>query len=162
MVSRGFKQSLIDPCLFIRSNCIVIVYVDDCLLFAKTDSILDSLISSIQSEFNLTTQGDIDVFLRVDIKCNADGYLELFQPGLINKVISFCGFENESNQHKTPFTNILHADPDGPDREHTWNYHVIIGMLTCLSTSIHPDIAFAVHQCACFSVAPKRSHEIAV
>jgi hypothetical protein len=35
-------------------------------------------------------------------------------------------------------------------------------MLTYLSVSSRPDIAFAVHQCARFSVDPKRIHEIAV
>jgi hypothetical protein len=28
LINRGFKQSAIDPCLFIRSNCIIIVYVE--------------------------------------------------------------------------------------------------------------------------------------
>jgi hypothetical protein len=35
-------------------------------------------------------------------------------------------------------------------------------MLTYLSTSMRPDIAFLVHQCARFSVAPKCCHELAV
>jgi hypothetical protein len=38
----------------------------------------------------------------------------------------------------------------------------MIGMLTYLSTSTRPDIAFAVHQCARFCTSPKRSHELAV
>jgi hypothetical protein len=59
-------------------------------------------------------------------------------------------------------SDILQADQDGPPREHNWNYRAIIGMLTYLSTSTRPDIAFAVHQCARFSVAPRRSHEIAI
>lgn len=162
LLARGFKQSSIDPCLFIRSNCIIVFYVDDCLLFAKEDSILDSLISSLQSEFNLTTEGDVGAFLGVDIKRTSDGHIELVQPGLINKIITLCSLEDESNQHKTPSTDILHADPTGPEQEHAWSYRTLIGMLTYLSTSTRPDIAFAVHQCAHFSVAPKRIHEIAV
>jgi hypothetical protein len=31
-----------------------------------------------------------------------------------------------------------------------------------LTSNSHPDIAFAVHQCACFSHCPKASHEVAV
>jgi len=50
----------------------------------------------------------------------------------------------------------------GPDREHSWNFHSVIGMLTYVSTSTHPDIAFAVHQCAHFCTKPKRCHELAV
>jgi hypothetical protein len=162
LLARGFTQSSIDPCLFIRSNCILVVYVDDCLLFAKSDEVLDSVVASLQSEFNLTSEGDVGAFLGVDIQRNIDGYLELVQPGLINKIISFCGLEDESNQHKTPSTDILHDDSNGAVREHTWNYRSMIGMLTFLSTSTCPDIAFAVHQCARFCVSPKRSHELAV
>jgi hypothetical protein len=31
LLARGFRQSSNDPCLFIRSDCILLVYVDDCL-----------------------------------------------------------------------------------------------------------------------------------
>jgi hypothetical protein len=40
-----------------------------------------------------------------------------------------------------------------------------MGMLTYLSTTTHPDIAFAVHQYACFSinhVNPHRVYEISI
>jgi len=46
LLARGFTQSSIDPCLFIRANCITVVYVDNCLFFAKSDDVLDSLIAS--------------------------------------------------------------------------------------------------------------------
>jgi hypothetical protein len=154
LLTRGFSQSSIDPCLFIRANCIIVVYVDDCLLFANMDEILDSVVSSLQSEFNFTSEGDVGAFLGVDIQRNNGGYLELVQPGLIAKIISLCGLEDKSNQHKTPSTTILHSDPADSPREHTWNYRSIIGMLTYLSTSTHPDIVFAVHQCARFSTSP--------
>jgi hypothetical protein len=162
LLDRGFSQSTIDPCLFIRNNCLVIVYVDDCLLFAPTDNILQQLIDSLQQEFNLTSEGDVGAFLGIDITRNADNFLELTQPGLIQKIISTCGLESESNEHQTPAATILHSDPSGPPREHSWNYRAVIGILTYLSTSTRPDIAFAVHQCARFSIAPKRIHEVAV
>jgi hypothetical protein len=39
--------------------------------------------------------------------------------------------------NKTP-----QKDASGPQREHQWSYCTIIGMLTYLSMSSHPDIAF--------------------
>jgi hypothetical protein len=87
---------------------------------------------------------------------------ELIQLGLISKIISLAGLEDESNERHTPATTILHADPSGPNREHTWNNRTILSMLTYLSTSTHLDIAFAAHQCTCFSTNPKQIHEIAV
>lgn len=162
LLALGFTQSSHDPCLFIRNNCLVIIYVDDCLIFTKTDAILDDVIMKLQENFNLTSQGDVGAFLGIDIRRTSTGHLELVQSGLISKIIAFVGLESESNEHKTPATTILHADKDGAYREQDWNYRAAIGMLNYLGTSTRPDIAFAVHQCARFSSNPKRVHEIAV
>jgi hypothetical protein len=41
LLHHGFHQSVIDPCLFLCNDCILVVYVDDCLLFSKEASVLD-------------------------------------------------------------------------------------------------------------------------
>jgi hypothetical protein len=122
LLDRGFSQSTIDPCLFIRHNCPIIIYVDGCLLFAPTDDILEHLIDSLQKDFNLTSEGDVGAFLGIDIVRNKYNFIELSQRGLIQKIISACGLESESNEHHTPAATILHSDPPGPPREHSWNY----------------------------------------
>jgi hypothetical protein len=35
-------------------------------------------------------------------------------------------------------------------------------MLSYLGNSVRPELQMAVHQCACFSVNPMRSHELAI
>ena len=35
------------------------MYVDDCLMFAKTADIIDKLIASLRTEFTLTDEGDV-------------------------------------------------------------------------------------------------------
>jgi len=163
LISRGFRQSSIDPCLFIRKDLILIVYVDDCLLFAKSDVLLDSFVNSLRSEFNLTCDGDVGAFLGIQFTRTSTGSLELNQPGLIEKIVKECGLDAESKRHNTPaVTKLLSKDSSGPQREHSWNYRMIVGMLTYLSMSSRPDIAFAVHQCARFSTSPMRIHEIAI
>ena len=163
IVAHGFQQSSVDPCLFIRRDLILVVYVDDYLLFATDDSTLDIFVLSLQEEFVLTCDGDVGAFLGITIVRNAKGHLEFTQPGLIDKIIKECGLENDSKQHKTPaVTTILQRDADGAQREHSWKYRTLIGMLTYLSMSPRPDIAFAVHQCARFSTCPMRIHEITV
>jgi hypothetical protein len=47
LLALGVWQSTNNPCLFVRSNCIIVVYVNDCLIFAKEDSILDSVVASL-------------------------------------------------------------------------------------------------------------------
>jgi hypothetical protein len=137
LLKRGFRQSLVDPCLFLRHDCILVVYVDDCLLFSKTDSVLDDLTTSLQQEFILTVDGDVGAFLGIDIKRHSNGTLEMVQPGLIRKIVADCGLEDGSHTHNTPSeTKILQRDANGLPREHSWNYRSIVGMLTYLSVTL--------------------------
>ena len=38
----GFKQDKVDPRLFVRKNCIVICYVEDCFIFSKYKETIDA------------------------------------------------------------------------------------------------------------------------
>ena len=57
---------------------------------------------------------------------------------------------------------FLNKDLNGVPCKYDWEYHGAIGMLTYLTGSVCPDIAMAVHQCACFSINPMHLHEQAV
>ena len=73
----GFSQSTIDPYLFTRDNCIMISYVDNCLIFYKNKSVLEELILSLKDEFKLTNEGDLTIFLGVNINKTWYNTLEL-------------------------------------------------------------------------------------
>ena len=155
LLALHFRQSQHDPCLFMRKDCIILVYVDDCLIFGRSDNVLDTVVSDLQKDFVLTSQGSVGAYPGIDIRHTSNGYLELCQPGHINKIITACGLQDQSSTHNTPSTMILTADATGPPREHQWNYRSIICMLNYLASSTRPDIAFAVHQCARFTTAPR-------
>jgi hypothetical protein len=70
--------------------------VDDCLLFARDDITLDDLLASLQSDFNLTCEGDVGAFLGIQFTRNARGQIEMTQTGLIAKIIKECGLDSES------------------------------------------------------------------
>jgi hypothetical protein len=55
----------------------------------------------------------------------------------------------------------LRRDVDGPPASGQVYYASVIGMLLYLGHSC-PDIAFATHQCACYTFSPKQSHEDAL
>jgi hypothetical protein len=67
---------------------------------------LDELITSLKSEFKLTHEGDVGAYLGIDIKCHHDGTLELIQPGLIQKIITAAGLEDNSTTHDIPVTSL--------------------------------------------------------
>jgi hypothetical protein len=67
LLRQGFKQSKTDMCLFLQKDCILVVYVDDCLLFAKDSTVIDNLIADFSKSFLLQDEGDVNAFLGVQI-----------------------------------------------------------------------------------------------
>jgi hypothetical protein len=43
---RGFEQSGINPCVFFNHNCIVVTYMDDCIIIGDTHDQINRLIHS--------------------------------------------------------------------------------------------------------------------
>jgi hypothetical protein len=99
------------------------------LIFGKSDTILSTVIANLKKDFVLTSKDSIGAYLGINICYTNSGLVELTQPGLINKIIQDFVLQDQSTEHSTPATMILHADVNGPPREHSWNYHSNIRML---------------------------------
>ena len=65
---------------------------------------------------------------------------------------------------KTPAAagNVLTKNTEGETRKEHRSYRSVIGTLNFLVNRTHPEMKFAVHQCARFCNNPKYSHEQAV
>ena len=164
---RGFIQSQVDKCVFLKDNCIVVTYVDDCIILGKDMHVVDSVIKSLQEgeeDFELTDEGNIDKYLGVMIKDINEKSFEMSQPFLARRIIQFLSLdEDRTSSRDTPVGKpLLNRDLDGIDRKHTWIYRGAVGMLSYYCNSVRPEIQMAVHQTARFSVNPKRSHELAI
>ena len=59
-------------------------------------------------------------------------------------------------------TNILRKHLKSPKRDNSFHYRSIVGMLNFLEKCTRPDISYAVHQCARFSVDPRKPHAAAI
>jgi hypothetical protein len=100
-------------------------------------------------------------FLGVSILLDPDTtMLKLIQEGLIKKVLAATGMSDCSTREFPNLCTPLGTDADGPRRKEQWNY--VSGMLLYLSSNAHPEIQFAVHQCARFTHCPRVRHEEAV
>ena len=163
ITKHGLQQSQYDPCLFISSNMMVIVYVDDLLIFAKSDNLIDDFITSMQrEEICLRREGTAEGYLGVDTQ-HIDGKIHLTQSGLSQRIITAMGLTKYSNSCPTPAeVSPLAKDIDGDKASGTINYASIVGMLLYLCGHSRPDLTFAVHQCARYTFAPTRQHEKAL
>jgi hypothetical protein len=159
----GFEQSAHDPCLLFKPGMIVVLYVDDAGIGAKSKTAVDELVQQLKEKgFELTQEGSFSEFLGIDFEARPDGSILMTQTGLIDKVLAASGMEDcKPNLMPAP-AQALGSDPDGPPMVETWKYLSILGMLLYLATNTRPDIAFAVSQAARFSSAPKQSHATAV
>ena len=166
LLGRGFVQSKIDPCLFLRDDCMVVVYTDDCICFSRESETATQLISDLKTDgFLLKDEGDAKDFLGVRIETDeATGKIEMTQTGLIESILHDLGLTNTPKTKSTPASGILHKDENGAGRIEydKWNYRSVIGKMNYLAMNTRPDIAFAVHQCAKFCNNPKLLHEKAV
>ena len=164
LLSRGFRQSKVDPCLFIKGTVFLVLYVDDAALFSPNSTAINHEIMSLKQSFDLTDEGDLQDYLGTRLTKHLDGRIELQQKKTIDNCLELLGMGPTSKNVKTHDTlaeslKILHADENGANRKHAWNYRAVVGCLNYLQAMTRPDLAYSVHQCACFCNNPKLLHE---
>ena len=169
LLERGYIQSQIDPCLFMKNGILCVVYVDDTIFAGADPEILEAEIKSLgvsdkeqRHTFSLRNEGEVGAFLGIQIKKTGPQQFYLTQTGLIDKVLHASGMVDCNGVDTPSTTTPISLDTDGLPFTETWQYNSIIGMLMYLSANTRPDIAYAVHQAARFSHAPRNSHAVAV
>eukprot|EP00977_Amphora_coffeiformis_P011220 scaffold2698_cov213-Amphora_coffeaeformis.AAC.1 len=139
-----------DPCLFIRKDCLLCLYVDDAILHAHEDKTLDEVLNAIaQCGYAFDCDEDFNSYLGVQVDYNPDGSKTLSQPGLARQLLDMM-------------SNPLFAHALSDDQNGSFNYRSAIGMMMYLVNNTRPECAFSVNSCAQYSIAPKVPHAEAV
>ena len=112
-----------DPCIFYRDGIILISWVDDCLIFTKSEKVAKEYIESMHQQFTLTKEGDISAYLGVKLQIDdVTDTVTMSQPFLIERIIESLGNTiSDANVKDTPavYKEILHKDADGPEHKKT-------------------------------------------
>jgi hypothetical protein len=140
---------------------IIVLYTNDCLLYARDTKDIDFFVKTLRDDYRLTLNDPdpIDDFLGIHFSHQDNGERHMSQTGLIDTVTESAHIpKGQLKNTPTPDTEILHADTEGLAREESWNYPSIIGQLNYLAQNFRPDTSFAAHQCARFSKEPKALH----
>jgi len=139
----------------------ILQHVDDTLFIAKNQSSLNDILSALKQTFHLTEKSNIHTFFGINFTTTSEGNITLTQTTLIDKVLSLTGLAT-ANSAPTPATTDLSDDKDGLERETTWHYRQIVGVLSYISYNTRPGITLAVNKVSRFCNNPKRSHERAI
>jgi hypothetical protein len=137
-------------------------------MFLKDDSEFDKLLAALRAaDISIRREGTAEGFLGVQIdRVDTDHgpQITLTQSGLTKRIVEALGLcSTMSTKIDTPAeASPLSKDANGPAAQGLFNYPAVIGMLLYLSGHSRPDIAFAVHQCARYTFAPKRKHKLAL
>jgi len=145
------EQSNFDPCLFIRTKVICVVYIDD-LIFWRKDTLAtnDSAVQLRDLGVDLKQEDDAAGFLGVTLEQDPEtSLLEMKQTGLIKHIIEALGLDDGAKVKVTPSeSKPLVKDVNGELASGAFSNSSVVGMLLYLSGHTRPDITFAVNCCA--------------
>ncbi len=163
LIKQGLSASKFDPCLFMTNSLIVIIYVNDILIYERSEEEIDNLIKQLKNDdIALHKEDTVKGYLGVDIQKDGQ-HITLKQEGLTKRIIEALGLDSKySTPVDTPAESAaLGRAIDKKVASGSIKYASVVGMLLYLGHS-HPDISFATHQCAQYTHPPKLSHEDAL
>ena len=72
-----------------------ILYVDDACLVSPSNTLIDHEIKSLQSDYDLTNDGELNDYLGTRFTKLDDGSVKLTMPRMLDRIFSLYGNEND-------------------------------------------------------------------
>ena len=158
LTKAGFVQCASDCCLYSKSVggllVMLVVYVDDILIFCSSLERLEAEKKALKDEFKLVDQGEVHHILGMIVKKTNSG-LHISQPTFVEGVLKKCGME-----HSKPVSSPLEVKLEVGDEKFkdVREYQVLVGSLVYLMTATRPDLAFAVSWLTQHMSSPYNNH----
>ena len=120
--------------------------MDSCIILSRAKEDLEETLKGIGENFTMTDESNIETYLGIKID-HEPGFMIMSQPNLINRIINAIPGMEKGNPKSTPMspTLIMTKDLNVKERQETWNYRSLIGMLNYLVNTTHPELAYSVH-----------------
>ncbi|XP_026400400.1 uncharacterized protein LOC113296305 [Papaver somniferum] len=160
IIGCGFRGSVCDPSLFVyhsgSDTAYLLLYVDDIVLTASTDALLDRFIGLMKRKFAMTDLGALHQFLGITVT-RSDSGLFLSQSSYAQDIVARASMTNCN-----PVTTLVDTQPklsttSGPPLEDPTLYRSLAGSLQYL-TFTRPDISYVVQQVCLFMHDPREAH----
>ena len=72
-------------CLFFRDGIVLLIYVDDCLIFTPEKHRADAFIKELEKRFTIEDEGDITNYLGINITNPDADTIQMVQPACVNQ-----------------------------------------------------------------------------
>jgi hypothetical protein len=156
----GFVCAKSDTSLFIlhqpAGTAYLLLYVDDIVLTASTDALLQNITAKLQQELSLKDFGDLHYFLGVSVKRSRDGFF-LSQGKYADELLERANMTS-CRPSSTPIdTSAKVSASSGVPVSDASEYRSLVGGLQYL-TITRPDITYAVQQACLHMHAPMDCH----
>ena len=162
LLSMGFKQSRVDPCLFHHETrqLWLHMYVDDDLVATASEDNFNWFVEEMGKHFEVGSATLAEHYLGIRIQ-QSPGCVKMDQQASVEDLISRYGLE-ESKPVSTP-SNPGQRLSKLPDNEQVTDqpYRSLVGALLYLSMHTRPDIGYAVSELARHCARPGEQHWIA-
>ncbi len=149
----ALAQSRFNPCLFVGTKVIWIVYVDDAIFWSKNTADIDSSAMQLHElGVNLEQEDDAPEFLGVTLEHGPEtNLLEIKQTGLIKWVIEALGLDDGivKEKHTSSESNPLVKNLNGEAASGAFSYSRVV-------RHTRPDIT------SWYKFSPKHQHELAL
>src|SRR5882762_9491045 len=158
----GYKRLTSDPCAYVRWDgdnvAIITVWVDDLMLFASNDAMVEHMKESIESEWQATDLGEPSKIIGIKIT---------FMPRSL-RISQQKYIENLLHKEKMAEANPvgMPLDPNvkiGPNPIHNElnrsnSYAKFLGELQYLANTTQPDISYAINKLGSYTANPSLEH----
>jgi len=162
--NRGFKRLETDPCVYIRKGKgrieIITVWVDDLLLFTKTEAQMTNLKRELGDLFEITDLGEPNKLVGIEIdRDRKNGTLTIKQTKYIESILEKYGLK-DANSVSTPLDPNVKLEPLESTDSATadGNYASLTGSLMYAAIGTRPDIAYATNKLCSFNANPSLIH----
>ncbi len=159
ILSMGYKQSVIDHCLFYRENGdikdLLLIYVDDVLVTSSAgENRANSMLDELSRVFQIKKLGKAKYILGLGIRQGDDGtFLE--QKAYTQSILEELSF-SDAKTRNTPWDSHLVEDDEKLPNDQIVIFRRTLGQLAYLANGTRPDIAWAVSRLASGISAPTK------
>jgi hypothetical protein len=175
MITIGFKQNAIDPCLYQRQEAdgtitYVLNYVDDAIIFNKHLAHVEKFKNELSARFKITTDKTLSRYLGIEITRTKHGFL-LTQQRLVDSIYDKAKayiekYNITSMDVPIKFNRLKKATDQPTPEEHQelkqLPFRSLLGAVGYLMTSTMPSIAYAYKEISRFAANYRQEHFIAL